>query len=382
MIGGKEVDVIIDPSGKLLATQPQGGAPAEKPEKAKKDGPARLTPAAIAAIKKVYPKATVQSVSVESVGPPILLKANLKEGASDREVEVTPDGILVSTQIDVALKDVPKSVQVAIRKATGTARVGKVEREDIFAAFDPNGNYEPLKTARVIYEAKIYQGGARREVQVAADGRTLEVESKGWRSKFNVDKKNLVSVGRNPYFILIPGHKIHLSSGSETVIISVLNETKLVDGVETRIVEERESENGKLVEVSRNYFAMDKTTSDVYYFGEDVNMYKDGKVVGHGGAWLSGINGAKFGLIMPGKPVVGDQYYQEIAPTQAMDRAENVTLDARLKTPLKAFTKVLYIRETNPLEPGDVSHKWYVAGIGMIGDDELRLIKVETPKGR
>jgi hypothetical protein len=35
----------------------------------------------------------------------------------------------------------------------------------------------------------------------------------------------------------------------------VLDETKTVDGVETRIVEERETVNGKPIEVSRNYFA-------------------------------------------------------------------------------------------------------------------------------
>jgi hypothetical protein len=78
--------------------------------------------------------------------------------------------------------------------------------------------------------------------------------------------------------------------------------------------------------------------------------------------------------------VIGDRYYQEVAPKQAMDRGENVTLKATLKTPLKTFKKCLYVRESSDLERG-FSHKWYAAGIGMIGDDELRLVKVETPPG-
>jgi hypothetical protein len=71
-----------------------------------------------------------------------------------------------------------------------------------------------------------------------------------------------------------------------------LNETKVVDGVETRVVEENESDKGKPVEISRNYFALDKQTGDVYYFGEDVDIYKDGKVSSHEGAWLAGVHGA------------------------------------------------------------------------------------------
>ena len=44
----------------------------------------------------------------------------------------------------------------------------------------------------------------------------------------------------------------------------------------------------------------------------------------HKGAWLADKNdknGAKAGLMMPGKPKVGMKYYQEIAPGVAMDRA-------------------------------------------------------------
>jgi hypothetical protein len=203
--------------------------------------------------------------------------------------------------------------------------------------------------------------------------------SDAWRSTFDVDKKDLASVGTNPYFPLVPGCKVHLANDDETVVISVLEETKVVDGVECRVVEERESKGGKLVEISRNYYAIDKKTNDLYYFGEDVDIYKDGKVTGHGGAWLSGEKGAKFGLMLSGKPAVGDKYYQEVAPGTAMDRAEVMDTGATLKTPLKTFTDVLHVRETSPLEAG-ASPKWYAPGVGMIGDDDLRITKVEGVK--
>src|SRR3984893_3086434 len=57
---------------------------------------------------------------------------------------------------------------------------------------------------------------------------------------------------------------------------------------------------GQPDEVSRNYYAISKRTNSVSYFGEEVDMYKNGKVVSHEGAWLAGTGGARFGLMMPG----------------------------------------------------------------------------------
>ena len=81
----------------------------------------------------------------------------------------------------------------------------------------------------------------------------------------------------------------------------------------TRVVEERETKGSQVVEVSRNFFVICKRTNNVYYFGEDVDIYRDGKIVGHDGAWLAGEGGARFGLAMPGSPLLGARYYQEIA---------------------------------------------------------------------
>ena len=108
-----------------------------------------------------------------------------------------------------------------------------------------------------------------------------------WTSVFPVEPDELVSTGRNPYFILEPGYTLVLAGGGAQLTITVLNETKKVDGVETRVVEERETKGGQLIEVARNYFAISKRTGDVFYFGEDVDMYKDGKIANHDGTWIT-----------------------------------------------------------------------------------------------
>lgn len=195
-----------------------------------------------------------------------------------------------------------------------------------------------------------------------------------YRDTFTVRKADLKPTGSSSLFALIPGAVMtYRDDEGGKLTISVLNETRVVDGVTTRIVEEREESSRGLTEISRNYFAIDPATSDVYYFGEEVDIYKGGVVVGHEGAWLSGEKGARFGLATPGRPVVGDRYHQEVAPGVAMDRAEVVSLDERVETPAGVFEHCVHIEETTPLEKG-VGHKWYAPGVGLIRDDEFVLV--------
>ena len=207
--------------------------------------------------------------------------------------------------------------------------------------------------------------------------------SQGWMTTFDLKNCDFVSSGENSYFVLEPGYQVILGGqedGEELqLVMTVLNETKVVDGIETRVVEEKESEGGNLVEVSRNYFAICKPTNNAIYFGEDVDMYEDGKIVSHEGAWLAGQNGSKAGMIMPGKAEVGLKYYQEIAPGVAEDRAEIISVNDTLDTPAGTFKQVLKTEETNPLKPGEKEFKFYAPGIGLIQDEAIKLVKYTKP---
>jgi hypothetical protein len=204
-------------------------------------------------------------------------------------------------------------------------------------------------------------------------------EQSPWRDKFDVERKSFSATGKNDYFVLEPGYQL-VFNGQEAnepvrLTITVLDETKSVDGVATRVIEEKETHGGKLAEVSRNYFAIDSVTKDVYYFGEDVDEYSDGKITGHGGSWLSGVNGAHYGLMMPAKSKVGDRYCQEVAPKVAGDRAEIVSLTDTIVTPAGTFRNCLKTEETTPLEPKSKEYKYYSPGIGLIQDGNLKLAK-------
>ncbi len=200
-----------------------------------------------------------------------------------------------------------------------------------------------------------------------------------FQDTFNVDKATLLDKGSSTYMILEPGYKLVLAEGKDTLTITVLDETKVVDGVRTRVVEERETKGGKLEEVSRNYFAFDKAAGNIYYFGEDVDMYDaKGNITGHEGSWLAGVNGARFGLMMPGQPKVGERYYQELAPGVAMDRAEVVSVTEKVKVPAGTFKDCLKTRESSDLEKG-VEEKLFAPGVGLLKDGGFKLAKIEKP---
>ena len=189
------------------------------------------------------------------------------------------------------------------------------------------------------------------------------------------DTCEFTTTGKNTYFILEPGYQLTLEDKSGgKLVITVLNDTKKIGNVETRVVEEDESKNGKTVEISRNYFAVCKQNGGVYYFGEEVDIYKDGKIDSHDGAWeATGKN--KSGVAMPGLAMLGARYYQEIAPGIAMDRAEIISISETLKTPAGTFTNCLKTLETTPIEPKDLEYKLYAPGVGLIKDEEMLLVK-------
>ena len=97
----------------------------------------------------------------------------------------------------------------------------------------------------------------------------------------------------------------------------------------------------------------------------------------HYTGWLynDGVKGAKFGLMMPGIPLLGARHYQEVAPEVAMDRAEIVSLKETVKTPAGEFKNCLKVEETTPLEPGTKGYKYYAPGVGLVRDGGLRLAK-------
>ena len=116
---------------------------------------------------------------------------------------------------------------------------------------------------------------------------------------------NFSTAGKGTYFNLEPGYRLCYRDGALTRTMTVRRKTKLVAGVQTRVVEEKEEKDGQTTKVLWKYYAIDKATSAVYCFGVHVRSYHNGELVGHSG-WCAGVNGAVFSLAVPASPKPGD----------------------------------------------------------------------------
>lgn len=221
-------------------------------------------------------------------------------------------------------------------------------------------------------------------------GQVATVRSAEFTESFRVEActwQNRTSA--NPYFLLTPGRTLVFAGeedGAEIDLqIRVKKATRTISFVSAageqitlsaRVVEEREWEDGELVETSRNWFALCKETSDVYYFGEDVDIYEEGEIVSHAGAWEAGVDGALPGIIMPGTFLLGARYYQEIAPDVALDRAKHVDMGLSVSVGAGQFEDCVGVKENSPLDAGARSYKVYCPGVGLVMDDVVDLIEI------
>jgi hypothetical protein len=203
-------------------------------------------------------------------------------------------------------------------------------------------------------------------------------------SSFRLEDCRFRPFGINPHFLLEPERQLVYEGEDEELFITVLEHTRRlmlpVNGtmrkIRTAIVEEREFEDGEIKEISRNFFAVCAPTNDVYYFGEEVDIYQDGEIVSHDGAWLAGENGNTPGIIMPGTFLLGSRYFQEVAPGVALDQAEHTGEGLVVETGAGTFEGCVEVTETSPLDAGAESTKVYCPGVGLVIDNDLTLVEI------
>ena len=148
---------------------------------------------------------------------------------------------------------------------------------------------------------------------------------------------------------------------------TVLDETDTIAGVKVRIVEVKEFEDGELTEITKDYYAQHKDGA-VYYFGERVDEYRDGKVVGHGGQWLAGEGQNQPGVFMPAEPNIGEEFEQEKAPGIAEDRSKVIAVDQTVETPAETDAGCIKTEDYSPIDKVTES-KFYCPDVGLVREE-------------
>jgi hypothetical protein len=149
-------------------------------------------------------------------------------------------------------------------------------------------------------------------------------------------------------------------------VFTVTDLTKLVDGVHTVVVWDRDYSAGQLVEAELALFAQDDD-GNVWLLGEYPEEYENGKVV-DSPTWISGLQAARAGIAMPAMPQLGTPSYAEgWAPAvEFTDRARVQRVGTETCVPVRCYDDVVVIDEFNPDEPQSHQLKYYAPNIGNV----------------
>ena len=188
----------------------------------------------------------------------------------------------------------------------------------------------------------------------------------------NLDPADFTTNIDNPYWPMQPGNKwvyseTDTTGAKERVVVTVTNKTKKVaNGITARVITDVVTENGKPVEITDDWYAQDKD-GNVWYLGEAVRNFENGRFVDREGSFEAGVDGADAGIVMPADPEPGLAYRQEYYEGVAEDRAEVVTVgEDQVEVPAGYYKGVLMTRDLVPLEPKVEELKFYAKNVGPV----------------
>jgi hypothetical protein len=213
---------------------------------------------------------------------------------------------------------------------------------------------------------------------------------------FSVDNFDNPTVIDNQWWPHPPGTRytyegITVDEGEEIehqIIMTVTDLTKMIGGVNSVVVYERDISDGELVEAELAFRAQDNA-GNVWHMGEYTEEYDAGDLIG-GKAWLQGhLHGARAGVMMQGDPQTGTPAYSQgfaPAPVSWSDMGRVREMGQTTEIEYGGFDNVLVTEEFNQEEPGALQIKYYASGTGLVRvgwdgadaqQEELELVSVE-----
>jgi hypothetical protein len=165
--------------------------------------------------------------------------------------------------------------------------------------------------------------------------------------------------------------------------VTLLPETRIIEWrgqkVETLVSQYVAFLGGRIHEVAYDFYAQADDGS-VWYFGEDVFNFADGKIVDTHGTWIAGKDGPA-AMIMPADPAVGDVYRPENIPGFVFEEVTVKSADETVRGPLGAIDGGLVVEELHM--DGATEAKTFAPGYGEFytaggGDVEALALAVPT----
>lgn len=220
------------------------------------------------------------------------------------------------------------------------------------------------------------------EPTVTEDVSNSQEESNENFSMENFDNPTEIT---NQWLPLVPGMQYVFEGTTEEagivtehqVIFTVTDLTKVIDGVDSVVIWDRDFSEGELVETELAFFAQDNM-GNVWRMGEYPEVYENGVLV-EAPAWISGLKNAVAGIMMPSNPSISlSSYSQGWGPAvDFTDRAQIDQVGLEICVEVGCYENVIVTAEFSRSEPNAFQLKYYALGIGNIkvdwrGDDATR----------
>jgi hypothetical protein len=179
----------------------------------------------------------------------------------------------------------------------------------------------------------------------------------------------------NPMFPLRPGTQFEYrgtiveggASEPHSVVFTVTDLTKMVNGVRTVVAWDQDFLRGDLQEQELAFFAQDDG-GNVWNFGEYPEEYENGKFAGAPSTWIKGTSGAYGGRHMLARPRVGAQYVEGRIPAIDFHDVSRISRTGQATcVPNGCYRRVLVVNEWSPGDPkGGLQIKYYAPGVGLV----------------
>ena len=150
-----------------------------------------------------------------------------------------------------------------------------------------------------------------------------------------------------------------------------------VDGqpVDVAVIRDQAFTAGELTEVAFDYYGQ-ADDGTVHYFGEDVNYFEHGKLVGHEGAFRYGKDTETLGVAMPADPQPGETFVFERAPGVSVETNTVGEESPTAKVPAGTFDSTLAIHGYVKLEH-EREVKLYARDVGTVQESsKTSLVKL------
>jgi len=181
----------------------------------------------------------------------------------------------------------------------------------------------------------------------------------------------------NKWLSLVPGTNTVLQGSvkgddgtlhQHSIVATVTDLTKTINGVRTLVVFERDIDNGQLQESELAFEAQDRV-GHVWNIGEYPEEYEDGQLTGAPSTWLAGVARATAGVgMLPNPQLHTPSYLQGRAPAvDFFDCGQVAKTHQHVCVPVGCFNDVLVIDEWDPLDTeGGHQLKYYAPRVGSI----------------